>query len=236
MVDPGRSWPPSADGWPAVPFLHSVREAAIKDRRSRRNDVKSGPKTVSQGTPKRRTFGKRRRARLKRNSDIRDRGPRRELRLGNKETFMRPSDKSSDWRSRSEQSNFPSGCGKRVTGHCGEVGLLRNERRDVQSTAVGKETWWWYARTGSHVIREPLGTSGLKEGAAGAVGEESPRDSSHEEGRRDRSQTSQAQPSEKKKLRYSCRLFRTNSLKEGAVWHVDPLLDNDWEIKINGLY
>jgi hypothetical protein len=29
---------------------------------------------------------------------------------------------------------------------------------------------WWYTWTGSHLKKEPLGTSGLKEGAAGAVG------------------------------------------------------------------
>jgi hypothetical protein len=39
---------------------------------------------------------------------------------------------------------------------------------------------------------------------------------------------SKAQPSEKK-WRYACRLFGTNSLKEGAIWHVDSLLGNDRE-------
>jgi hypothetical protein len=34
--------------------------------------------------------------------------------------------------------------------------------------------WWWYTRTGSHLIRKLLGTSGLKEGAVGAVGEQPP--------------------------------------------------------------
>jgi hypothetical protein len=37
---------------------------------------------------------------------------------------------------------------------------------------------------------------------------------------------SQAQHLEEKKWQYACRLFRTNSLKEGALWHVDPLLGN----------
>jgi hypothetical protein len=40
---------------------------------------------------------------------------------------------------------------------------------------------------------------------------------------------SQAQPSEKK-WRYACKLFGMNSLKEGAMWHVDLLLGNDHEI------
>jgi hypothetical protein len=46
-------------------------------------------------------------------------------------------------------------------------------------------------------------------------------------GRWDRSQTSHAQASEKKKWRYVCRLFGTNNLKEGAMWRIDPLLRGD---------
>jgi hypothetical protein len=34
---------------------------------------------------------------------------------------------------------------------------------------------------------------------------------------------------EKKKWRYACRLFGTNSLKEGAMGHIDPLPGNDCE-------
>jgi hypothetical protein len=45
--------------------------------------------------------------------------------------------------------------------------------------------------------------------------------------------TSVAQPSEKRKWRYICRLFRTNKLKWGAMWHVDPLLGNAREISNN---
>jgi hypothetical protein len=41
---------------------------------------------------------------------------------------------------------------------------------------------------------------------------------------------SHAQPSEKKKWWYACKLFRTNSLKEEAMWHVDLLLGNNREI------
>jgi hypothetical protein len=41
---------------------------------------------------------------------------------------------------------------------------------------------------------------------------------------------SKAQPSEKNKWRYAYRLFGTNSLKEGAMWHVDLLLGNAHEI------
>jgi hypothetical protein len=37
----------------------------------------------------------------------------------------------------------------------------------------------------------------------------------------------------KKKWRYACRLFETNSLKEGAMWHVYPLVGNDREISKN---
>jgi hypothetical protein len=35
---------------------------------------------------------------------------------------------------------------------------------------------------------------------------------------------------EKKLWRYACKLFGTNSLKEGAMWRVDMLLRNDCEI------
>jgi hypothetical protein len=45
-------------------------------------------------------------------------------------------------------------------------------------------------------------------------------------------QMSRAHPSKKKKLWYACRLYGTNILKEGAMWHVDPLLGNDCETNI----
>jgi hypothetical protein len=38
---------------------------------------------------------------------------------------------------------------------------------------------------------------------------------------------SQAQPSEEKKWWYTSRPFKTNSLKEGAVWLIDLLLNTD---------
>jgi hypothetical protein len=34
---------------------------------------------------------------------------------------------------------------------------------------------------------------------------------------------------EKKKWWYTCRLFRANSLEEGAVWHIYPFVSNDHE-------
>jgi hypothetical protein len=46
-------------------------------------------------------------------------------------------------------------------------------------------------------------------------------------GRWDRSQTSQAQPSEENKWRYASRPFGTNGLKERAMWHIDSLLIGD---------
>jgi hypothetical protein len=39
-----------------------------------------------------------------------------------------------------------------------------------------------------------------------------------------------AQPLEKKKWQYACRLFGINSLKQGATWYVGVLLGNDCEI------
>jgi hypothetical protein len=41
-----------------------------------------------------------------------------------------------------------------VTGHCGGVGPLQNESKDVQITAPGKG-WWWYTLTDWHLIRKP---------------------------------------------------------------------------------
>jgi hypothetical protein len=43
-------------------------------------------------------------------------------------------------------------------------------------------------------------------------------------------ETSKVQPLEKKKLRYAHMLFGMNSLKEGAMCHVDSLLGNDRKI------
>jgi hypothetical protein len=44
------------------------------------------------------------------------------------------------------------------------------KKKDIKSTALGKGRWW-YTLTGWHFIRDPPGTNGLKERAAGAVGE-----------------------------------------------------------------
>jgi hypothetical protein len=49
--------------------------------------------------------------------------------------------------------------------------LLGNERKDVKSTAHGKENMTLYTWTGSHLIMEQFGTSDLKQGAAEAIGE-----------------------------------------------------------------
>jgi hypothetical protein len=55
-----------------------------------------------------------------------------------------------------------------VIGHCGGVGPLQNERKDVKSTALGKMMMMVHLDRWQ-LINEPLGTSGLKEGAAGEV-------------------------------------------------------------------
>jgi hypothetical protein len=78
------------------------------------------------------------------------------------------------------------------------------------------------------LIREPLRRSSLKEGAVDRVitVKNEPRGRKITGG----SQTSQAHLSDKNKWWYACRLLRTNSLKEVAMWHADPLLVNDHEI------
>jgi hypothetical protein len=65
--------------------------------------------------------------------------------------------------------------------------------------------------------------SSLKEGA---LGELSPWEMSHVEVRWGRSQMWQVQPSEKKKWQFACGLFGMNNIKEGALWHIGPLLSN----------
>jgi hypothetical protein len=157
MVGPSRSWLLAKDGWPAVPFLHCARDTIIKDN-------------VVCGIPKGQMFEKKCRARPKRNSEIRDRGLRQQLCLGSKRAFNKTVSRLSDWRSWSKYSGFLSGYGKWVTGHRGGVGPLQNETWDVKSGTIDLG-WWCYTGTSSHLIREPLGTSGLKEGTAGVVGE-----------------------------------------------------------------
>jgi hypothetical protein len=73
-------------------------------------------------------------------------------------------------------------------------------------------------------MKEPLGTGRLE----GAIKwSESKHREKPSHGEKDQRQMSQAQPSEKKKWRYACRLFGIKSLKDGALWHTDPLLSRD---------
>jgi hypothetical protein len=130
MTCPRSSWPPLAKGWPAVEW-HGVRDTVIKDRRSDRGNGKIGPGTLLQEGP--RKAGRS-------GSESGDNGKHR----WNKERKLKTAimsgkqddtqqdlrGKPSGWRSWSEQSGFLSGFEKRVTGYCGGVGPLRNERRD----------------------------------------------------------------------------------------------------------
>jgi hypothetical protein len=69
-------------------FLHGVRDIVIRDRQSRRDDGKGGPRTiVILGAPKGQTFDKRQWTQLKFNNAIRDRGLKQELCLGSKKTL-----------------------------------------------------------------------------------------------------------------------------------------------------
>jgi hypothetical protein len=94
-----------------------------------------------------------------------------------------------------------------------------------------EQGWWSYTWTGSHLIRQPLGTSSPKEGAVGQVGKQqhtalsTKKETEVPAPARHWSAICQDTyhrhiPSEKKKRWYTCRLLGTNSLKMGDVWHV----------------
>jgi hypothetical protein len=128
-------------------FLHCVRAAIIKDRLSRRDDGKDQNETTC-GT-----------------------GLKQQLCLGSERAFNKTVSQALGFEVAKRAVGSLSGL-QEVTGHCGGVSSLRNERRDVRSTALGKEQkQLWYTPTGFHLIREPFRTSSLKEVAAGAVGE-----------------------------------------------------------------
>jgi hypothetical protein len=76
-----------------------------------------------------------------------------------------------------------------------------------------KKKLWMMVRTWTdwNPIRELPAANGLKEEAVGTIGEEPPRRKT--EPREDESKCSP----QKKKRRYACRLFGTNSLKKGAM-------------------
>jgi hypothetical protein len=54
----------------------------------------------------------------------------------------------------------------------GGVSSLRNERKDIESTTLGKEQSRWYTWTGLRLIREPLGMSSFKKEKKGERYEE----------------------------------------------------------------
>jgi hypothetical protein len=170
MVGSGRSWPPSANGWPAMPFLHGVRDALIKDRRLSTDDGERGPRTVVRGAPKGRTFQKRRWMQLKFNNGIRDRGLKQELCLGIKKTLYEAFRQTRELDVMKRAVVISIGLWKMSdwTLWRGRLPPKRKKRRLKHSP---QKRWWWYSWMGSHLIRKPIRTSGLKEGAAGAVGE-----------------------------------------------------------------
>jgi hypothetical protein len=79
----------------------------------------------------------------------------------------------------STPSGLPRGFKKRVLRHCGGAIHSPSKRREEETTSslrainvVGSTTLRTFSRTDQRdLIREPLGMSGLKEGAVGAVGE-----------------------------------------------------------------
>jgi hypothetical protein len=134
---------------PAVPARRKVREA-----------------------PEGRTFEKRRQTQLKFNSGIRRRSRRQELSLGSKKTFYEALEQTHELEVVKRAVGISIGLRKVSDWTLWKGRPPRNERRDVQSTALGKEQRrWWYTSACSHLIRELLGTSGMKEGATGVVGE-----------------------------------------------------------------
>jgi hypothetical protein len=107
--------------------------------------------------------------------------------------------------------------------YCGWLWYIWADWHAVNPTEPYRE-WLWYIWADWQAVREQLGTSGLEEGVTGVVGEESPWEPNHVEGRLDQSQMSQTQALGNKKWRYAYRLFGyTNSLKEGTVWHIYPV-------------
>jgi hypothetical protein len=80
MVGSERIWPPPAEGWPTVPFLHCarnmvIRDVAIKDQQlNRGNEKKQTRDNIIQVTQKGWTFGRRSRAQPECSNAIQDRG------------------------------------------------------------------------------------------------------------------------------------------------------------------
>jgi hypothetical protein len=129
--------------------------------------------------------------------------------------------------------------------HCGGVSPLRNARRwhtelgainvgaliilgtvalsDWKSRMIVMNLDWLTPYQGATQDKGPWGGSSRSGWRVNTTNNE-PRG-----GRWDQAQTSQAQPSDKKKWWYACRLFRTNSLTEAAVWCIDPLLGKDFK-------
>jgi hypothetical protein len=119
-----------------------------------------------------------------------------------------------------------------MSGHCGGVGPLQNEKISCTRSKSHECTIIDHSRNffphqseeddgdrldrlapyvGTAWDEQPQGVS------SGSGWREITMKTKPLEGRQDQSQTTQAQPSEKKKWRYTGRLLRTNSLKEGAM-------------------
>jgi hypothetical protein len=83
---------------------------------------------------------------------IRGRSRGQELRscvLKAREHPMRPSDKSSDWRSRGKQPSFASGCGRWVSGYCGGLGPTQTKEETTNGLPAGAV--WALATSGYSV-------------------------------------------------------------------------------------
>jgi hypothetical protein len=115
-----------------------------------------------------------------------------------------------------------------VTGHCGGVGPSETQEETSKAQPSEKNiddgtsgqarilSGNLLGRAALRELREQLGSNHCENRATGKEGEVDYR--RHKLSPR------------KKNWRYACRLLVTNSLKEGAMWPVDPLLGNDREI------
>jgi hypothetical protein len=183
MVGPGKSWPPPAEGWPIVPFLHGVRDIAVRTTKrqgctkiSERMDVAD----ETSGETGRLQCNKEPRFKMAATSGIGRNNRQRQSRS----TWQKPNLGSRATLNRIFRKTVELEVAKQIVGPYVSVTTLWRGRplpkrkwrllvslrvRDVGAlTTLGTFAgvtggrWGWWIWTNSHLIREPLGMSGLK--------------------------------------------------------------------------